>query len=144
MTALVMKGDRERCIASERVDFAPALDTTKDLFIITAELLERLDGDRAFLSELLELFREEYPGQIRRAREAANTGDAATLQRIGHTLKGALANLAAPVCSGLAGQLESMGRTGNMQAAVATVKELEQELDRAIEILEGICMETAH
>jgi CheY-like chemotaxis protein len=168
MTALVMKGDRERCIAAgmdgylskpirpqdldevldayvvrERVDFAPALDTTQEPSIITAELLERIGGDRAFLSELLELFREEYPGQIRAAREAANTGDAATLQRIGHTLKGALANLAAPVCSGLAGQLESMGRTGNMQLAAATVKELEQELDRAIEILDGICMETA-
>lgn len=167
MTALVMKGDRERCIAAgmdgylskpirpqeldevldayivkERVDFAPAVDTPQESSINTAELLERIGGDRAFLSELLDLFREEYPGQIRAVREAANTGDSVTLQRISHTLKGALANLAAPVCSGLAAQLESMGRTGHMQSAVATVKELEQELTRVIEVLDGICMET--
>ncbi|HUZ94801.1 MAG TPA: Hpt domain-containing protein, partial [Edaphobacter sp.] len=110
--------------------------------VATAELLERIDGDRAFLAELLDLFREDYPAQINAAREAARTGDAATLQRVGHALKRALGNLAAPVSARMAGQIEAMGRNGNVQSATAAVNELELELDRVITILDSLCMET--
>jgi CheY-like chemotaxis protein len=169
MTALVMKGDRERCmdagmdgylskpirpqeldevldtyVLRERVEFTPAPEpAVQEASVTTAELLERIDGDRAFLSELLDLFREDYPAQLSAAREAARSGDAATLQRVGHALKGALGNLAAPVSSRMAGQIEAMGRSGDVQSAAAAVNELEQELGRVIAILDGLCMETA-
>jgi CheY-like chemotaxis protein len=173
MTALVMKGDRERCIAAgmdgylskpirpqeldevldayvlrERVTFTAAPEPVvpnepAEPSVATAELLDRIDGDRAFLAELLDLFREDYPAQISAAYEAARTGDAATVQRIGHALKGALGNLAAPTSARMAGQLETMGRSGNVQAAAAAVNELEQELGRVVAILDSLCMETA-
>ncbi|HZY63989.1 MAG TPA: response regulator [Edaphobacter sp.] len=169
MTALVMKGDRERCIAAgmdgylskpirpqelddvldayvvrERVDFTPAAEpVAQEPSVAVNELLERLDGDRAFLAELVDLFRNDYPAHIRSAHEAARTGDAATLQRVGHALKGALGNLSAPISSRLAGQLESMGRAGNVESADAVVNELEKELGHVVETLDSICMETA-
>jgi HPt (histidine-containing phosphotransfer) domain-containing protein len=172
MTALVMKGDRERCMAAgmdgylskpirpqeldevldsyvtrERVDFteAPeAIAEPQEAAVCATELLERIDGDRAFLSELLALFRDDYPVQIRAAREAVKTGNAEALQRSGHALKGALANLAAPASSRLAGQLESMGRAGDTQFAAGKLADMEKELERVIEELESLCVETVN
>ena len=167
MTALVMKGDRERCIAvgmdgylskpirPQELDDVldsyvrkdrthPSVAAQGDLLepsVCTEELLQRLDGDRIFLSELLELFREDYPGQIQTAREAVSNGDAAALQRVGHALKGALGNLAAPIASRLAGEVESMGTTADIALAGTRLAELEEELPRVIQTLEDLCLE---
>jgi two-component system, sensor histidine kinase and response regulator len=168
MTALVMKGDRERCMAAgmdgylskpirpveldEVLDIYLALDRPDhpvlespdpaEASVCAEELLERIDGDRGFLSELLVLFRADYPAQIGTAREAARSGDAVALQKVGHALKGALGNLAAPIASRIAGELESMGRSGNVALAGIRVTELEEELNRVIEALEDLTVET--
>jgi CheY-like chemotaxis protein len=166
MTALVMKGDRERCIEAgmdgylskpirqqeldevldayvvrERVDFAAPEIAAEEPSVDTAELLDRIDNDRAFLAELLDIFRRDCPLQLRAAHEAARTGDADTLQRVSHTLKGALGNLSAPISARLAGELETMSRSGNIETAAPTVDTLEQEMARVLEILDGLCME---
>jgi CheY-like chemotaxis protein/HPt (histidine-containing phosphotransfer) domain-containing protein len=174
MTALVMKGDRERCMAAgmdgylskpirpqeldevldsyvtrERVDFTAedpgsAEAEPPEPAVCATELLERIDGDRAFLSELLSLFRDDYPGQLRSVRQAVDAGNAEALQRAGHALKGALANLAAPTSSRLAGQLESMGRAGDLPSAAGVLADLETELERVVEELESLCVETVN
>ena len=172
MTALVMKGDRERCIEAgmdgylskpirpqeldevldsyvtrERVDFAAeseAVAEPRESAVCATELLERIDGDRAFLAELLALFRDDYPVQVRAAHEAVKTGNAESLQRAAHALKGALANLAAPASSRLAGQLESMGRAGDIQFAPGKLADMEAELERVVEELESLCVETVN
>jgi signal transduction histidine kinase/DNA-binding response OmpR family regulator len=167
MTALVMKGDRERCIAAgmdgylskpirpqeldevldrylardrEPVTVVEATDSLEDS-VSKEELLERIDHDRELLAELVELFRADYPGQIRMAREAVLKNDAAALQRVGHALRGALGNLAAPIASRIAGELDSMGKSGDIALAGSRVSELEQELIRVVETLEGLCLE---
>jgi CheY-like chemotaxis protein len=168
MTALVMKGDRERCMAAgmdgylskpiRPQELDEALDkylsmNREDLPVVESndsaeasvcanELLERIDGDRVFLAELLELFRADYPEQMRAAREAVVENDLAALQEVGHALKGALGNLAAPSASRIASGLESMGKTGDMALAGVTVTELEEELAKVIQALEGLCLET--
>ena len=67
--------------------------------------------------------------------------DAAGLQRVGHTMKGALGNLAAPIASRIAAELESMGESGDIALAGSRVSELEEELRRVVETLEGLCLE---
>ena len=169
MTALVMKGDRERCIAAgmdgylskpiRQQELDDLLDTylasdhpnlllskpndLPETSVCVEELLERIDGDRGFLSELLVLFLGDYPAQIQGAREAIANNDAANLQRVGHVLKGALGNLAAPIASGIADELETMGRSGSISLAGARVDELEEELKRVIETLEEMSLEVA-
>jgi len=151
MTALVMKGDRERCMAAGMDGYLSKpirpneLDEALNLLQIIdhKELLERIDGDRVFLSELLSLFRADYPTQIRAAREALEKNDPVELQKVGHALKGSLLNLAAATASRIATELESMGKTGNMAEASKSVQQLEAELNLVMEALESLTMETS-
>jgi two-component system sensor histidine kinase/response regulator len=167
MTALVMKGDRERCTAAgmdgylskpirpqeldemleryiargheETVVAAP--ERPLQSHVATEELLERIDGDRVFLAELLELFRSDCPELMHNAEAAIMTGNAASLQRTGHALKGALSNLSANTAAELAGFLEIMGGDGDFRQASVTLNELAQELTLVLDTLEGLCME---
>jgi two-component system sensor histidine kinase/response regulator len=173
MTALVMKGDRERCMEAgmdgyvskpinpkelddvldacsglRQKDF-PALATIlapmndpSTAPVDAAELLQRIDGDRAFLSELVAIFRGEYPGQIQNAQEAIARKDSAGLERVGHTLKGALGNLSATGASVFAGELETIGRSGNLALAGAKLMEVENEVHRALETLDTLSLES--
>jgi two-component system, sensor histidine kinase and response regulator len=175
MTALVMKGDRERCeeagmdgylakpirpqeldavldrhvamhVARIRTDVsappsAPPSVPPAEASVCTAELLERIEGDRTLLAELVVLLRESYPAQIRSAREAVIERDAAALERAGHALKGALGNLAAPTGSKLAYELESMGRSGDLRLANPSIDRLELELVRVLKTLEDLHLE---
>jgi PAS domain S-box-containing protein len=169
MTAMVMKGDHERCMAAGMDGYVSKpirvqeLDEALDRYsshdrkdspdvqfnqpqtpaVSTDELLERINGDLGFLSELLDVFRKDYPQQIQAVRQAITDDDASALQRVGHTLKGSLGNLAAPMASRIATDLESMGKSGNLARAGIRAAELEEELVRVVEILEGMCLETA-
>jgi two-component system, sensor histidine kinase and response regulator len=167
MTALVMKGDRERCVDAgmdgylskpiRPQELDEVLDTYLDrqsetlstheparsieLSLHATELLERVDGDRGLIAELLQLFRADYPGEIHVLRQAIQNQDAATLQRVAHSLKGALGNLSAHVASGMAAELESIGRSGETASAGSKVDDLDDEAGRVIQALEGLCME---
>ena len=169
MTAMVMKGDRERCleagmdgyiskpirvqeldealdrhVAHDREDSPEVhLNEPKTASVSAEELMERINGDLGFLSELLDIFRRDYPQQIEAVRRAIAGDDAPELQRVGHTLKGSLSNLAAPVASRIAADLEAMGESGDLTRAVDRTADLEAELLRVAEMLEEICLETA-
>jgi two-component system sensor histidine kinase/response regulator len=157
MTALVMKGDRERCIAAGMDGYlskpirAQELDEVLERYValsapepaalpaesnsstsvLAEELLERVEGDRGFIAELLEVMKGDFPGQADALSEAIAGGDSIAMQEIAHALKGALGNLAAPTAARIAGELEVMGR----------IVELQREVTRVMEQLEELCME---
>jgi two-component system sensor histidine kinase/response regulator len=118
-----------------------AVGDSQEVSVCMDELLERIDGDRGLLEELVVVFRETYPEQLRVARLAVETHDAAGLRRVGHTLKGALGNLAAPIASALAEELETMGSSGELAVAEDRVNALDDELRRVIDALQGMCLE---
>jgi HPt (histidine-containing phosphotransfer) domain-containing protein len=123
---------------------APAAETTSsEEPVRQKELMERIDNDREFLQELVDLFSQDCPVQVQNAREAITKGDAATLQKTAHALKGALGNLGAATASGRAYELEVMGKNGDLSAANEKLSEVEQEATRALEVLQGMCLEAA-
>lgn len=104
--------------------------------INTRELWARVGGDRALLLEFLELFRLDYPAQIRAARKAVVEAQSQDLERTVHSLKGALANLSATTACQLATRLEEMGRSNDLTQAGLALSRLEQELGRVTTTLD--------
>ena len=108
----------------------------------TDELLERVDGDRVLIAELLDLLRDDYPEQIEAMRRAIAVGNNKTLEMVAHSMKGALGNLAATNGAELASELEKIGKSGHAAHAQTKLTKLEDELDRVVRQLEGLCLET--
>ncbi|MBZ5701614.1 MAG: response regulator [Acidobacteriia bacterium] len=92
------------------------------------DLLNRVDGDRALVAELLGMFRQDYPKHLQALREAQARGATEEIEHGGHALKGMLANLAAPKACKLAAELEQMGKRRETGGAAALLAALEQEL----------------
>jgi PAS domain S-box-containing protein len=108
-----------------------------------ADLLERLDGDLELLSELTEVFRVDYPAQLRLARQALANGDLDGMQKIGHSLKGSLANLAATEACGMAASLEELRNRDELMVAGPKLDQLALELKRVYESLAALCQKQA-
>jgi len=167
ITALVMKNDRERCLAAGMDGYLPKpirpqeLDEVLDACVAKRssspkvvprahvsdhpvnadELLDRLDGDRVFLAELTDLFRADYPRQIAAIRAAIQQNDALGVKQASHSLKGALSNLAASPAREIAANLERLGASGDLAPAQIVLGDLEKEITRTVESLDALCQE---
>jgi CheY-like chemotaxis protein len=70
-------------------------------------LLARLDDDRDFMHELLEIFIEEAPDRLQAFGAAAKARDAAVLQKLSHGLKGSALSLCAKPLASAAAAVEA-------------------------------------
>ena len=93
-----------------------------------AQALERLGGDEDLLRELCEIFLEESPKILKKLRQALTEGDAATVMRTAHSLKGEVSYLGAPAALQAARQLEDMGRDNSLAGGEKIFSSLEREL----------------
>jgi HPt (histidine-containing phosphotransfer) domain-containing protein len=93
-------------------------------------LLDRVDGDRSLLLDMIQIFMEQVPGLTDTLRRAVAEGDAQALRRTAHTIKGVTGELAAPNARRLAMTLEDLGETGRLPDAPAVLADLEAELER--------------
>ena len=107
------------------------------------ELMDRIGGDLEFLSELTEVFRREYPKQLSAARNAVVNRNGEGLNKAGHALRGALANLAAADPAALAASIELIGATGDPSTAGVLLDQLERDIKTVLISLESLCQEPA-
>jgi two-component system sensor histidine kinase/response regulator len=103
--------------------------------LLDRSLLARLrelqeEGEPDILSELIELFLTEVPPQLVALREAAEAGDAHSVEWIAHSLKGSCGNMGAIGMETLCQELEQMGRAKDLTAAPARISRLEREFGR--------------
>lgn len=105
--------------------------------------LERVEGDRELLDELLRIFVDECNNSVREIRETWNARDAHVLTRLAHTLKGSAANMGANRVSEAAFALERQVRSGNLRHAVKQIADLEHEVKRLIPELDSYLREGA-
>jgi PAS domain S-box-containing protein len=165
MTALAMKGDRERCLkggmdgyVSKPLDrkeleeaIASAVKSPTDARVTSTETnrpevrresssvfdfskaLDRLDGDKTLLTEIVQIFLDETPKNLEVLRLAILQQDAQTIERTSHSLKGELGYLGLSGVSERARELEEMGRTNDLQCAPESFAALETEISAVMD-----------
>jgi two-component system, sensor histidine kinase and response regulator len=94
-------------------------------------------GDQELLAELAELFLEDVPPQLEVLREAIEGGDAPSVERVGHTLKGSCGNMGALRMGTLCAELEEIGHSGELERAPVLFERLEAEFGRVRPALEA-------
>jgi HPt (histidine-containing phosphotransfer) domain-containing protein len=92
------------------------------------ELMERVDGDYELLKELISIFIEELPQQLRDIEGAINNQDSDKLRKSAHRLKGAVGNLAAEEAYEIAAQMELLGSRGELSSARYLYSDLKKQL----------------
>jgi CheY-like chemotaxis protein len=159
VTAFALRGDRDKCLAAGMDDYLTKPIKPDDLGAALNRLfagdrptapegpsapggpaagagfdfsaaLSFVGGDRALLDELLTIFAEDAPVRMGAIRKAIAGGDAQELMRQAHTLKGALKVLGAAAAAGLALDLETLGRDGDLLRARDAGAALERAMDR--------------
>lgn len=93
-------------------------------------VLERLDDDHELLGELAQIFLDEIPKQLGQIQAAVRSGDAMTLWKSAHALKGSAGNLSGLAVLKSAARLEQMGRDGELADSEAACATLETDLER--------------
>lgn len=114
----------------------PALDV--------ANALERVEGDRELLEELLHLFADECQSSLEQMRSVWNARDINTLIRLAHTMKGSAANVGANGISEAARELEMQVRSGNVEPAFQQIANLEREVARLKPELDAFLKQAIH
>ncbi len=106
----------------DAVDGAPALHVES--------LLARVENDSALAEEMIDLFLETSPRLLAEIEAGADRGDALSIQRAAHALKGSLQNLSALPCARAALELEQVSRSGQMDSIEGAVVALKSQLKR--------------
>jgi PAS domain S-box-containing protein len=156
LTAHAMKGDRERCLAAgmdayvskplrpkelgEVLDrligpAAPPEGTPRapeeaDAASILEAALNRVEGDRELLQQMIELFTNQAGSLRAEIRACLDRQDGPGLERAAHKLKGSIGNFGADAAVEAARRLEIMGRSVNFTHCQEAWADLEREMDR--------------
>lgn len=93
-----------------------------------AEVLDRIGGDTSFLRELLEIYFLEYAEKRRLLDEAISRQDFIQVSELGHSLKGASANLSLARLRRVASLLETAAKEKKLVSAQEAARVLEAEV----------------
>ncbi len=114
--------------SEETVTDAPA--KAGDPPIDLERAVREFDADREFLRELVGGFLNNVREQVELLRAAMEKGDAETVRREAHSIKGGAANICAESLSLAAWKLETAGKSGSLDNGREMLGELQHEFCR--------------
>jgi HPt (histidine-containing phosphotransfer) domain-containing protein len=157
MTASAMPDDPDRCKAAgmDRYVTKPVnrdvlfrlvedLSATADHVAVPPELAGReaflagLGDDVELARKLVDIFIGQSPRLLAEIHAAIERGDADTLRRSAHALKGTISNFPSGPARGVAARMEMFGFDGDLAAAREVYPLLEQEVQRLKEVLPAL------
>jgi HPt (histidine-containing phosphotransfer) domain-containing protein len=94
-----------------------------------SKTLEQLGGDLTLFQEVMDIFLAEAPMHLAALRLAVERGQAETVEKTAHTLKGELGYLGMPGISQTASQIEEMGRCNNVSGAASLLAQFEADMN---------------
>ena len=98
-------------------------------------LLERVEGDRELLEEMIQLFADDAPVLLETMRKALEQGDMVKLERSAHSMKGAAGNLSANFVMAAASELEKNAKVNDAEASRASLANVEGTVSRLLPVL---------
>ncbi|MFW5967078.1 MAG: Hpt domain-containing protein [Persicimonas sp.] len=100
------------------------------------EALDRVDGSRETLDELVEIFLEQWPQIMDEIEQGVARGEPETLRRAAHMLKGSASVFAARPVVDAADRLSSMAKADDFQGAEQALRDLQDEVERLVPVMQ--------
>jgi len=157
MTAHALNSDRELCLAAGMDGYLSKPVDPQLLFAVVeqqksaappqaepesqtkafdvAALRQRLSGDDALMSEVMEVFLEDLPNRLADIQDAVTSRDPVKLRAAAHALRGAAGNLSAGRLFEAATVLERVGAESRMAAASAASRQVQVEASHVMDVL---------
>jgi HPt (histidine-containing phosphotransfer) domain-containing protein len=101
------------------------------------QLINRCLGRIELAERLIASFQTRFPNEAGQIERALSEGDEPNLIRLIHQLKGASANVSAPMLHALLTRMEQSARGGDRQAVAASMSELYDAWDQLKHYLEA-------
>src|SRR4030095_15291842 len=105
-------------------------------------LLERVSGDPEFLATMVDIFVADAPTRLDAIRAGVHQSDPHGVERAAHSLKGALATMAADAAAAEAFRLEQLGRSGSLEGAAELLAALERQVEEVTIALKNLVDQT--
>jgi len=132
-------GTLASAMTKETVPVSQASSSSSALPINFDAALHRLfEGDREFMKTMLLEFKEHLPERLEAIHLALDKGDANSLGRLAHNLKGISLNFSAEPIASLALRLEELGKREDLTDAPVLVSQMDAEVGRLIEYLDDM------
>ncbi len=90
-------------------------------------MMDRLMGDQELVKAVIRRFLEDLPQQVNRLKQSLEAGDAQSVHRQIHSIKGAAANISANSLVSLALRMEKAAAEGNLQSVTESLPALENQ-----------------
>jgi len=131
-------GESEPSASFDTPEPAPvsqAVSSPESLPVDLEGALFRFDGDRAFMMEMCQEFKDHLPDRVAEFRSALNAGEINTLGRLAHNLKGVSLSFNAGTLSNLSARLEACAKEKSLDLATDLVEQITIEAARVEEYI---------